>query len=219
MQGEKPGQKRRWLVAAVFWLGAGLLVVAAMRSISVTNGDRTGPVDQAANGSDLRTIRVKTVDRRPMDPNWRKIEQGDFDLIAGETTSIAAQDLPSERPLVLNLVLPALLPSGDSLPDPIRGSLGWRGVVMRATPSWFRWSRHAAKTRPFALPSLSREWAPIRVRVRVREPVSTLLSDPGRAPSACPSARLVPLPVWRPGWECSRGVSWSRDLRVRRGFR
>jgi hypothetical protein len=115
MQGEKPDQKRRWLVAAVFWLGAGLLVVAAMRSISVTNGDRTGPVDQAANGSDVRTIRVKTVDRRPMDPDWRKIEQGDFDLIAGETMSIAAQNLPTERPLVLNLLLSAPLTSADAL--------------------------------------------------------------------------------------------------------
>jgi len=59
---------------------------------------------------------VKTVDRHPTDPNWRKIEQGDFDLIAGETTSIAAQDLPTERPLVLNLLLPASLPNADALP-------------------------------------------------------------------------------------------------------
>ena len=120
MQGEEPEQRRRWLVVLFFCLGAGLLVVAAMRSISVTNVDRTGPVDQTANGFIERTIRVKTVDRHPTDPNWRKIEQGDFDLIAGETTSIAAQDLPTERPLVLNLVLPAFLPSADALPVRIR---------------------------------------------------------------------------------------------------
>ena len=116
MQGENPEQKRRWLVGVAFCLGAALLVVAALRSISVTNVDRAGPVDQTANGFIERTIRVKTVDRHPTDPNWRKIEQGDFDLIAGETTSIAAQDLPTERPLVLNLLLPASLPSADALP-------------------------------------------------------------------------------------------------------
>ncbi len=116
MQGEEPEQKRRWLVGGAFWLGAGLLVIAAMRSISVMNVDPTGPIDQTANGSVERTIRVKTVDRHPTDPNWRRIEQGVFDLIAGETTSIAAQDLPTERPLVLNLLLPASLPNADALP-------------------------------------------------------------------------------------------------------
>ncbi len=116
MQGEEPEQKRRWLVGVAFCLGAGLLVVAVLRSISVTNVDRTGPVDQAVNESVVRTIRVKTVDRHPTDPGWQKIEQGDFDLIAGETTSIAAQDLPTERPLVLSLLLPASLSNADVLP-------------------------------------------------------------------------------------------------------
>ena len=116
MQGEKPEQKRRWLVGVAFCLGAALLIVAALRSISVTNVDRAGPVDQGVNGSVVRTIRVKTVDRHPTDSGWKTIEQGDFDLIAGETTSIAAQDLPTERPLVLNLLLPASLPNADALP-------------------------------------------------------------------------------------------------------
>ncbi|MCH8891250.1 MAG: hypothetical protein IH827_09275 [Myxococcales bacterium] len=116
MHGEESRRKRRRLGLVAFWLGAGLLVVAAIRSISVTDADRTGLAEEATNRPVERTIRVKTVDRHPTDPNWRRIEQGDFDLIAGETTSIAAQDLPTERPLVLNLLLPASLPSADALP-------------------------------------------------------------------------------------------------------
>ncbi len=116
MQGEESERRRRRLGRVAVWLGAGLLVIAAMRSISVTDTDSTGPVDQPANESDLRTIRVKTVDRHPADPNRPEVERGVFDLTAGETTSIAAQDLPTERPLVLNLLLPAALPSADALP-------------------------------------------------------------------------------------------------------
>jgi len=116
MQGEESERKRRWLGRVAVWLGAGLLVIAAMRSISITDTDRTSPVDQPANESDLRTIRVKTVDRHPADPNRPEVERGVFDLTAGETTSIAAQDLPTERPLVLNLLLPAALSSADALP-------------------------------------------------------------------------------------------------------
>jgi hypothetical protein len=115
MQGEESEQKRRWPVAIAFCLGATLLIVAALRSISVTTVDRAGSVDQGVDGSVVRTIRVKTVDRDPTNPGWQTIEQGDFDLIAGETTSIAAQDLPTERPLVLNLLLPASLPNADAL--------------------------------------------------------------------------------------------------------
>lgn len=115
MRGEDAEQRRRWLARAAFWLGAGLLVVAAMRSISLTDVDRTAPADQDANGSVVPAIRVKTVDLHPSDPNWREIEQSDLELIAGETTSIAAQDLPTERPLVLNLLLPVALTSADSI--------------------------------------------------------------------------------------------------------
>jgi hypothetical protein len=98
------------------FLGAALLVIAVLRTVDVTSVDRTGPVDQTANGSALRTIRVRTVDRDPTGTNTRKIEHGVFDLIAGETTSIPSQDLPTERPLVLNLLLPASLTSADALP-------------------------------------------------------------------------------------------------------
>jgi hypothetical protein len=115
MRGEESERKRRRLGRVAFWLGAGLLAIAAMRSISVTDTDPTGSVDDP-EGSVMRSIRVKTVDHHPADPNWPEVERGVFDLTAGETTSIAAQDLPSERPLVLDLLLPAALPSADALP-------------------------------------------------------------------------------------------------------
>jgi hypothetical protein len=114
MRGEESERKRRILGRVAFWLGVGLLVVAVVRSISVTEVDQTDPVDRAADGSEIRTIRVKTVDHHPADPNSR--ERGDFDLTAGETTSILARDLPTERPLVLNLLLPEALPNAEALP-------------------------------------------------------------------------------------------------------
>ena len=116
MRGEKSERKRRRLERVAVWLGAGLLVIAALRSISVTETDRATRVDQAADESVMRSIRVKTVDLHPADPNRPEVERGVFDLTAGETTSIAAQDLPTERPLVLDLLLPAALPNADALP-------------------------------------------------------------------------------------------------------
>ena len=116
MQAEESQRKRRGLGRVAVWLGVVLLVVAALRSISVTDTDPTDPVDQVADESVMRTIRVKTVDLHPADPNRPEIERGVFDLTLGETASIAAQDLPTERPLVLNLLLPAALPSADALP-------------------------------------------------------------------------------------------------------
>ncbi len=116
MQGEEFGRKRRRLGRVAFWLGAGLLVVAAIRSISVTDADRTGPVDGATNRPVVRTIRVKTVELLTADRNRPEVEGGGFDLTAGETTSISAHDLPTEHPLLLNLLLPAVLPSADALP-------------------------------------------------------------------------------------------------------
>jgi len=115
MRGEESEWKRRWFVRTAYCLGAGLLVVAAVRSVHVTNDGEADPVDRVVNESDLRTIRVKTVDLNPADSNWGKVAQGDFDLIEGETKSIAAQDLPTERPLILNLLLPAALSSADAL--------------------------------------------------------------------------------------------------------
>jgi hypothetical protein len=116
VQSEESERKRKRLRRASFWLGGGLLVFAALRSIDVTQTDGTGPVDQAANGSVTRTIRVKAVDVQPADPNRPEVERGVSNLIAGETTSISAQDLTSDSPLVLDLLLPAALPSADALP-------------------------------------------------------------------------------------------------------
>ncbi len=116
MRGEESGRKRRRLGLIAFWLGAGLLVVVAIRSISVTDADRTGLADEASDRSLERTIRVKTVKLHTADANRPEVERGDFDLTAGETTSISAHDLPTEQPLVLNLLLPAALPSADALP-------------------------------------------------------------------------------------------------------
>ena len=135
MQAEESERKRRRLGRVAVWLGAVLLVIAALRSISVTDTDETGPVDQAADGSAMRAIRVKTVDLHPADPNRPEAESGVFDLTLGETASIAAQDLPTERPLVLNLLLPAALPSADALPARIismdgSGELKLSGAVV-----------------------------------------------------------------------------------------
>ncbi len=113
-----------------FWLGAGLLVVVAIRSISVTDADRTGLADEASDRSLERTIRVKTVEFHPADPNRPEVEPGDFDLTAGETTSISAHDLPTEDPLVLNLLLPAALPSADALPARIVAMDGSRELKL-----------------------------------------------------------------------------------------
>ncbi len=115
MHGEESGRKRRRLGLVAVWLGAGLLVIAAIRSISVTDADRAGLAGEATNRPVERTIRVKTVELHTADPNRLEVERGDFDLTAGETMSISAHDLPTEDPLVLNLLLPAALPSADAL--------------------------------------------------------------------------------------------------------
>jgi hypothetical protein len=116
MRGEESDRKRGRLGRVAFWLGVGLLVIAAMRSIRLTDADRADPVDRAANETVERAIRVKTVDRHPDDPNRQEADRGDFDLAVGETTSISARDLPTDRPLVLKLLLPAALPSAAALP-------------------------------------------------------------------------------------------------------
>jgi hypothetical protein len=64
----------------------------------------------------MRKIRVKTVDLHPANPNRSGAERSVFDLTAGATTSISTQVLPSGRPLVLDLLLPAALSSADALP-------------------------------------------------------------------------------------------------------
>jgi hypothetical protein len=130
VRAEESERKRRRLGRVAVWLGAALLVIAALRSISVTDTDETGPVDQAADGSVMRAIRVKTVDLHPADPNRPEAERGVFDLTLGETASITAQDLPTERPLVLNLLLPAALPSADALPARIISMDGSRELKL-----------------------------------------------------------------------------------------
>ncbi|MCH7643888.1 MAG: hypothetical protein IH974_03560 [Myxococcales bacterium] len=130
MHGEESRRKRRRLGLVALWLGAGLLVVVAIRSISVTDADRTGLAEEATNRPVERTIRVKTVEFHPADPNRPEVEPGDFDLTADETTSISAHDLPTEDPLVLNLLLPAALPSADALPARIVAMDGSRELKL-----------------------------------------------------------------------------------------
>ena len=95
MRGDDSEQKPRGLGRLAFWLGVVLLVMGAMRSISVTETDRAGRIDRGADESEMREIRVKTVDLHPANPNRPEAERGVFDLTAGETTSISAQDLPT----------------------------------------------------------------------------------------------------------------------------
>jgi hypothetical protein len=112
MQAEESKQKHRTLGRVVLWLGAGLLVVAVIRSVSVTETEQAGPTDDRVG---MASIKVKTVDDHPASPNKLEVGRVDFDLTAGETMSVAVQDLPTERPLALNLLLPAALPSADAL--------------------------------------------------------------------------------------------------------
>ena len=135
MQVEEPARKRRRLGRVAFWLGAGLLIIGVVRSISVTDTDRTGAADEATDGSVMREIRVKTVGLQEADPSWTEVDRDVFDLTAGETTSISAQDLPSKRPLVFDLLLPAALSGVDALPARIismggSGELKLSGVVV-----------------------------------------------------------------------------------------
>jgi len=85
-------------------------------------------------------VGVNQTDRNRFDPLGPKISQDgrqvgqvervDFDLTAGETMSVAAQDLPTERPLALNLLLPAALPSADALPARIVAMDGSRELKL-----------------------------------------------------------------------------------------
>jgi len=110
-----------------FWLGAALLVVAVIRSISVTEPEPTGPTDDRVG---IRSVKVKTVDTHPANPNGPAVEPAELDLTAGETISIEAQDLPTERPLRLNLLLPAALPSANALPARIVAMDGSRELKL-----------------------------------------------------------------------------------------
>lgn len=115
MRREESKLKRQKVGRLALWLGVVLLVIAVLQSISLTDTDPTDSVDRAEDGSELRAIRIKTVESHPSNPNRPEAEWSDYDLIAGETTSIDARDLPTERPLVVNLLLPAALPSAEAL--------------------------------------------------------------------------------------------------------
>jgi len=130
MHGDESLRKRRRLGRVALWLGAGLLIVAVFQSIRLTDGDPTSPGDPTANRPDLRAIRVKTVDLEPADVNPPEVGPADFDLIAGETTSVVARDLPTGRPLALNLLLPADLPSAAGLPARILAMDGSRELEL-----------------------------------------------------------------------------------------
>jgi hypothetical protein len=130
MQGEGSEQNRKRLGRVAFWLGAGMLVIAVMQSVRVTDTDSTDSGDQADDSSALRSIRVKTVDIPPSDPSWRKGENGDFELIAGKAQSISAANLPVGRPLTLNLILPADRPAGGGLRAQIISMVGDRRLKL-----------------------------------------------------------------------------------------
>jgi hypothetical protein len=106
------------------------LAVAAFQSIRVTDTDPRSSGDQAVDRPGLRTIRLKTVDLEPVDVSPAKAELADFDLIAGETTSVVAQELPTARPLTLNLLLPAGLSSAAGLPARILAMDGSRELKL-----------------------------------------------------------------------------------------
>ena len=127
MPAEESKPKHRMLGRVVLWLGAGLLVVAVIRSISVTETEQSDSTDDWVS---MRSIKVKTVDDRPANPNEPEAERVDFDLTAGETMSVAVKDLPTERPLALNLLLPAALPSADVLPARIVAMDGSRELKL-----------------------------------------------------------------------------------------
>jgi len=117
MHDERSIRKRRRLGRVLGWLGAALLVVAVLQSVQLKDTDEDSPRSEqpAVNPADLHTIRVKTVDLDPAEVNRSAVERADFELVAGETTSLVAADLPAGRPLVLDLLLPAALPSAAGL--------------------------------------------------------------------------------------------------------
>jgi hypothetical protein len=113
MQVDGPNRKNRNIGRLIFWLGAVLLAIGMFRSFSVTETDEKASSDVTDDRVGVRTIKVKSVDEHPANPNPPAVERADFDLTASETISIAMQDIPADRPLALNLMLPAVLPSAD----------------------------------------------------------------------------------------------------------
>jgi hypothetical protein len=77
VRSEKSELKRRKLGRVALWLGVVLLVIAVLQSISVTDNTPTDSIDRAEDGSELRAIRIKTVESHPSNPNRPKAERGD----------------------------------------------------------------------------------------------------------------------------------------------
>jgi len=101
-----------------------------MQSIQLADDDQGDSVDRAADGSVIRTIRVKQVDVAPAESAWGEVEPADLALVIGETSSIAASDLPTERPLRLDLVLPAALADAAALSTRITSMDGGRELAL-----------------------------------------------------------------------------------------
>jgi len=74
---EESELKRRKLGRVAFWLGVVLLVIAVLQSFSLTDTNPTDSVDRAEDGSELRAIRIKTVESHPSNPNRPEVERGD----------------------------------------------------------------------------------------------------------------------------------------------
>ena len=127
MRTGESNQRQRRSGRVFLWLGAGLLVVALFRSISVMEPEQTGPTDDRVG---MASIKVKTVDDHLSNPNKPEVERVDFDLTAGETMSVTVQDLPTGRPLRLNLLLPAALPGADAFPARIVATDGSRELKL-----------------------------------------------------------------------------------------
>jgi hypothetical protein len=103
-----------------------LLVIALLRSVSLTGTDGADAVD----GSKLRAIRVKPADLRPVELSAPRVGKGVFDLTAGETTSIAARELATGGPQDFDLLLPVVLPNSDALPARIVSMDGSRELKL-----------------------------------------------------------------------------------------
>jgi len=165
MHDEQSIRKRRRLGRLIGWLGAALLVVAVLQSVHLTDTDSTRPEQQSADPADLHAIRVKTVDLDPADVNRSAVERADFDLVAGQTTSLVAADLPAGRPLVLDLLLPAPLPSAARLSARIIASDGSRELNLTGAL--------AAVDRDRARVEIDRAWltaGDYRIEIETAEP-------------------------------------------------
>ncbi len=131
MCGEAPDRNRRKLGRLALWLGVVLVVIAALRSFSVVETDPSDPTAASGDASVMRSIRVKGVDSQPaVDVRGPEVARAILALTAGETSSIAARELSSDRPLALDLILPADRPSAGAQPARIVSMDGSRELAL-----------------------------------------------------------------------------------------